>query len=118
MILPLMQNNFRFKRLYKLALTLTKNLLLLIVIILQHLHTYESISSQRHVISLDGPVVTASGFKDKLAVVTHASDCLSSNDQVGSFFAVAVASEFGWSSVALVFTMNIGSLHCTVLYSL
>jgi chromosome transmission fidelity protein 4 len=37
---------------------------------------------QRHVISLDGPVVTASGFKDKLAVVTHASDRLSSNDQV------------------------------------
>lgn len=40
---------------------------------------------QRHVISLDGPVVTASGFKDKLAVVTHASDCLSSNDQVLEF---------------------------------
>nr|XP_012567793.1 WD repeat and HMG-box DNA-binding protein 1 [Cicer arietinum] len=40
---------------------------------------------QRHVISLDGPVVTASGFKDKLAVVIHASDCLSSNDQVLEF---------------------------------
>ncbi|KAK2422234.1 WD repeat and HMG-box DNA-binding protein [Trifolium repens] len=40
---------------------------------------------QRHVISLDGPVVTASGFKDKLAVVTHASDRLSSNDQVLEF---------------------------------
>ncbi|KAK7327698.1 hypothetical protein VNO77_21786 [Canavalia gladiata] len=40
---------------------------------------------QRHVISLDGPVVTASGFKDKLAVVTHASDCLSSNDQMLEF---------------------------------
>ncbi|KAK7281795.1 hypothetical protein RIF29_10075 [Crotalaria pallida] len=40
---------------------------------------------QRYVISLDGPVVTASGFKDKLAIVTHASDCLSSNDQVLEF---------------------------------
>lgn len=40
---------------------------------------------QRHVISLDGPAVTASGFKDKLVVVTHASDCLSSNDQVLEF---------------------------------
>ncbi|TKY73266.1 WD repeat and HMG-box DNA-binding protein 1 [Spatholobus suberectus] len=40
---------------------------------------------QRHMISLDGPVVTASGFKDKLAVVTHASDCLSSNDQMLEF---------------------------------
>ncbi|KAL5098528.1 hypothetical protein RYX36_002855 [Vicia faba] len=40
---------------------------------------------QRHVISLDGPVVTASGFKDNLALVTHASDCLSSNDQVLEF---------------------------------
>ncbi|KAF9593767.1 hypothetical protein IFM89_025392, partial [Coptis chinensis] len=28
---------------------------------------------QRHVLSLDGPVVTAAGFKDELAVVTHAS---------------------------------------------
>ncbi|XP_027348050.1 WD repeat and HMG-box DNA-binding protein 1-like [Abrus precatorius] len=41
---------------------------------------------QRRVISLDGPVVTASGFKDQLVVVTHASDCLSSDDQVGSVF--------------------------------
>ncbi|CAK8534324.1 unnamed protein product [Lathyrus sativus] len=40
---------------------------------------------QRNVISLDGPVVTASGFKDALALVTHASDCLSSNDQVLEF---------------------------------
>ncbi|KAG5019973.1 hypothetical protein JHK87_015828 [Glycine soja] len=36
---------------------------------------------QRDVFSLDGPVVTASGFKDKLAVVTHATDGLLSNDQ-------------------------------------
>jgi chromosome transmission fidelity protein 4 len=48
----------------------------------KYLHISKSILLQRHVISLDGPVVTASGFKDKLAVVTHASDRLSSNDQV------------------------------------
>ncbi|KAL6175383.1 hypothetical protein ACLB2K_052024 [Fragaria x ananassa] len=40
---------------------------------------------QRHVLSLDGPVVTASGFKDELAIVTHASDCLPSNEQVLEF---------------------------------
>lgn len=39
-------------------------------------------SLQKHILSLDGPVVTAAGFKDELAVVTHASDCLPSNDQV------------------------------------
>lgn len=38
---------------------------------------------QKHVISLDGPVVTATGCKDQLAVVTHVSDCLPSNEQVG-----------------------------------
>ncbi|KAL0915498.1 hypothetical protein M5K25_015920 [Dendrobium thyrsiflorum] len=37
---------------------------------------------QRHVLCLDGPVVTAAGFRNKLAVVTHASDCFSSGDQV------------------------------------
>ncbi|XP_028763635.1 WD repeat and HMG-box DNA-binding protein 1 [Neltuma alba] len=40
---------------------------------------------QRNIISLDGPVVTASGFKDKLAVVTHASGCVSSDNQVLEF---------------------------------
>ncbi|KAI4344011.1 hypothetical protein L6164_011288 [Bauhinia variegata] len=40
---------------------------------------------QKHVISLNGPVVTASGFKDKLAVVTHASGCLPSSDQILEF---------------------------------
>lgn len=39
---------------------------------------------QKHVISLDGPVVTATGCKDQLAVVTHVSDCLPSNEQVGT----------------------------------
>ncbi|KAG2664398.1 hypothetical protein I3760_16G080400 [Carya illinoinensis] len=40
---------------------------------------------QKHILSLDGPVVTAAGFKDELAVVTHASDCLPSNDQLLEF---------------------------------
>ncbi|XP_015883273.3 protein ENHANCER OF LHP1 1 [Ziziphus jujuba] len=40
---------------------------------------------QKHVLSLDGPVVTASGFKDELAVVTHASHCLPSDDQMLEF---------------------------------
>lgn len=66
-----------------------------------HLHISESISLQRHVISLDGPVVTASGFKDNLALVTHAFDCLSSNDQVGSAFMEAVASDTNTFSVVL-----------------
>ena len=38
---------------------------------------------QKHVISLGGPVVTATGCRDQLAVVTHVSDCLPSNEQVG-----------------------------------
>lgn len=40
---------------------------------------------QKHVISLDGPVVTATGCNDQLAVVTHVSDCLPSNEQVMEF---------------------------------
>ncbi|TQD72163.1 hypothetical protein C1H46_042303 [Malus baccata] len=40
---------------------------------------------RKHVLSLDGPVVTASGFKDELAIVTHASDCLPSNEQMLEF---------------------------------
>lgn len=75
---------------------------MLMVVILKNLLSSESFSLQRHIISLNGPVVTASGFKDKLAVVTHASECLSSNDQVGTVFIVAVTSE-----IAKV-------LHCTV----
>jgi hypothetical protein len=71
------------------------------MVTLKYLHISKSILLQRHVISLDGPVVTASGFKDKLAVVTHASDRLSSNDQVGSAFAESVVSDTGTSSVVL-----------------
>ncbi|KAK1296971.1 hypothetical protein QJS10_CPB15g01087 [Acorus calamus] len=37
---------------------------------------------QRHIISLHGPVVTAAGFKDQLAIISHASDCLPSGDQI------------------------------------
>lgn len=37
---------------------------------------------KRHILSLDGPVVTAVGYKDELAVVTHASPPLPSNEQV------------------------------------
>nr|CAD1839418.1 unnamed protein product [Ananas comosus var. bracteatus] len=37
---------------------------------------------QRHILSVTGPVVTAAGFRDLLAVVTHASDCPPSGDQM------------------------------------
>ncbi|XP_022736596.1 WD repeat and HMG-box DNA-binding protein 1-like [Durio zibethinus] len=40
---------------------------------------------QKHILSLNGPVVTAVGFKDELAVVTHVSDCLPSNEQMLEF---------------------------------
>ncbi|GMP33197.1 hypothetical protein CsSME_00006625 [Camellia sinensis var. sinensis] len=40
---------------------------------------------QRNVLSLDGPVVTASGFRDELAVVTRGSPSLPSNDQMLEF---------------------------------
>lgn len=39
---------------------------------------------QRHILSLDGPVVTAAGFKDELAVVFHSSPSLPSNEQVST----------------------------------
>uniref|UniRef100_A0A0A9BUT2 Uncharacterized protein n=1 Tax=Arundo donax TaxID=35708 RepID=A0A0A9BUT2_ARUDO len=37
---------------------------------------------QMHVLSVGGPVVTAAGHGDQLAIVFHASDCLPSGDQV------------------------------------
>lgn len=40
---------------------------------------------QRCVVSLDGPVVTASGFGDELVVVTHSSAPLPSNEQMLEF---------------------------------
>ncbi|KAH0893115.1 hypothetical protein HID58_055544 [Brassica napus] len=41
------------------------------------------VTIDKHVISLGGPVVTATGCRDQLAAVTHVSDCLPSNEQVG-----------------------------------
>ncbi|CAH8386864.1 unnamed protein product [Eruca vesicaria subsp. sativa] len=49
------------------------------------LHIFSEGGLQKHIISLDGPVVTATGCKDQLAVVTHVSDCLPSNEQVMEF---------------------------------
>ncbi|WVZ63894.1 hypothetical protein U9M48_013488 [Paspalum notatum var. saurae] len=37
---------------------------------------------QMHILSVIGPVVTAAGHGDQLAIVSHASDCLPSGDQV------------------------------------
>ncbi|KAK3154137.1 hypothetical protein QOZ80_2BG0186610 [Eleusine coracana subsp. coracana] len=37
---------------------------------------------QMHILSLSGPVVTAAGHGDQLAIISHASDCLPSGDQV------------------------------------
>ncbi|MCL7035969.1 hypothetical protein MKW94_022549 [Papaver nudicaule] len=51
---------------------------------LNYLRIFSEGGLQKHVLSLDGPVVTASGFKDELAVVTHASR-LPSNDQMLEF---------------------------------
>ncbi|KAK8936893.1 hypothetical protein KSP39_PZI011752 [Platanthera zijinensis] len=46
------------------------------------LYLFNCLMFQRHILSLEGPVVTAAGFRNKLAVVTHASDCFPSGDQV------------------------------------
>ncbi|KAJ4960748.1 hypothetical protein NE237_020658 [Protea cynaroides] len=40
---------------------------------------------QKHILSINGPVVTAAGLKDELAIVSHASHCLPSNDQMLEF---------------------------------
>ncbi|KAM0982842.1 hypothetical protein ACFX2J_015585 [Malus domestica] len=52
---------------------------------LNFLRIFTESGLQKHVLSLDGPVVTASGFKDELAIVTHASGCLPSNEQMLEF---------------------------------
>ncbi|KAF8646040.1 hypothetical protein HU200_066003 [Digitaria exilis] len=39
-------------------------------------------NSEMHILSVSGPVVTAAGHGDHLAIVSHASDCLPSGDQV------------------------------------
>ncbi|KAL1554815.1 WD repeat and HMG-box DNA-binding protein 1-like [Salvia divinorum] len=40
---------------------------------------------QRYILSLDGPVVTAAGYKDELAVVTHISPPLPTDEQILEF---------------------------------
>ncbi|KAL0430000.1 UNVERIFIED_CONTAM: hypothetical protein Sradi_0626000 [Sesamum radiatum] len=40
---------------------------------------------QRYILSLDGPVVTAAGYKDELAVVTHSSPSLPTDEQMLEF---------------------------------
>ncbi|XP_047163216.1 protein ENHANCER OF LHP1 1 [Vigna umbellata] len=52
---------------------------------LNYLRIFSESGLQKHVFTLDGPVLTATGFKEKLAVVTHVFDCLSSNDQMLEF---------------------------------
>uniref|UniRef100_A0A9I9DEJ9 WD repeat and HMG-box DNA-binding protein 1 n=1 Tax=Cucumis melo TaxID=3656 RepID=A0A9I9DEJ9_CUCME len=52
---------------------------------LNYLRIFTDGGLQKHILSLDGPVVTASGFKDEVAFVTHSSTCLPSNDQVLEF---------------------------------
>ncbi|CAN8268394.1 unnamed protein product [Cochlearia groenlandica] len=52
---------------------------------LNFLRIYTEGGLQKHILSLDGPVVTAVGCKDQLVVVTHVSDCLPSNEQVMEF---------------------------------
>ncbi|EOY22185.1 Transducin family protein / WD-40 repeat family protein isoform 1 [Theobroma cacao] len=52
---------------------------------LNFLRIYTDGGLQKHILSLNGPVVTAAGFKDELAIVTHISDCLPSNEQMLEF---------------------------------
>uniref|UniRef100_J3MVR2 Uncharacterized protein n=2 Tax=Oryza brachyantha TaxID=4533 RepID=J3MVR2_ORYBR len=49
---------------------------------LNFLHIFTEGGLQMHILSVNGPVVTAAGHGDQLAIVSHASDCLSSGDQV------------------------------------
>uniref|UniRef100_A0A0D9XBH2 Uncharacterized protein n=1 Tax=Leersia perrieri TaxID=77586 RepID=A0A0D9XBH2_9ORYZ len=49
---------------------------------LNSLHIFTEGGLQMHILSVSGPVVTAAGHGDQLAIVSHASDCLSSGDQV------------------------------------
>ncbi|VFQ80641.1 unnamed protein product [Cuscuta campestris] len=52
---------------------------------LNFLRVFSEGGLQRYILSLDGPVVTAAGFKDELAIVTHVSPSLPSNEQVLEF---------------------------------
>ncbi|KAK9669066.1 hypothetical protein RND81_13G106900 [Saponaria officinalis] len=49
------------------------------------LHIFTEGGLQRYILSLDGPVVTLAGYKDELALVTHSSQSLPSNDQMLEF---------------------------------
>ncbi|KAJ3693246.1 hypothetical protein LUZ60_008726 [Juncus effusus] len=49
---------------------------------LNFLRIFTQAGLQRHILSVNGPVVTLAGFGDLLAIVTHSSDCLPSGDQV------------------------------------
>ncbi|ESQ52565.1 hypothetical protein EUTSA_v10016196mg [Eutrema salsugineum] len=56
-----------------------------VVTSLNLLHIFSEGGLQKHILSVDGPVVTAVGCRDQLAVVTHVSDCLPSNEQMMEF---------------------------------
>ncbi|XP_022968783.1 WD repeat and HMG-box DNA-binding protein 1 [Cucurbita maxima] len=60
---------------------------------LNYLRIFTDGGLQKHILSLDGPVVTASGFKDELAFVTHSSTCLPSNDQMLEFRILNISNE-------------------------
>ncbi|CAO2044836.1 unnamed protein product [Urochloa humidicola] len=49
---------------------------------LNYLRIFTEGGLQMHILSVSGPVVTAAGHGDQLAIVSHASDCLPSGDQV------------------------------------
>lgn len=49
---------------------------------LNYLRIFSEGGLQKHIICLSGPIVTAVGYKDQLAIVIHASDCLPSGDQM------------------------------------
>ncbi|GER46010.1 WD repeat-containing protein [Striga asiatica] len=52
---------------------------------LNFLHIFTGGGLQTHILSLDGPVVTAAGHKDELAVVTHISPTLPTDEQMLEF---------------------------------
>ncbi|KAF6171356.1 hypothetical protein GIB67_009497 [Kingdonia uniflora] len=52
---------------------------------LNYLRIFTGGGLQKYILSIDGPVVTAAGLKDELAIVTHASHSLPTNDQMLEF---------------------------------
>ncbi|CAF2085990.1 unnamed protein product, partial [Brassica napus] len=57
------------------------------------------VTIDKHVISLGGPVVTATGCRDQLAVVTHVSDCLPSNEQLFLYYMILIFHSFKSKSI-------------------